>query len=181
MVGLLVNVQEKFLINKPDRMWRLRSAVISSRRQGKSTSLAMQILCGHVVNACLVCPGLLSVVSECFRIAFAESTIVTTFSLEICLELRLVAALLPFLLIDIGRETHPFVYCSDSSLRGFAVHKLYYGTSASRQLACHVERWGFKDGRPGPASGLSVQSANFVSARSAFAEWAQSQVDADGE
>ena len=91
---------------------------------------------------------------------------------EFLLELRLAAALLPFIVLFIGDEPADTIYCSDASKKGFALHS----ASAEGKLvatACAVrERWRFSDPRPGPASDVPRQDVTFAAASSAFLQWA---------
>ena len=74
MVGILLNLQTGLLINKPDRVWRLRGATLAMVRQRRASPLAMQILILHLVNASIVKPCMLSIFAESFRLAFLDST-----------------------------------------------------------------------------------------------------------
>ena len=157
---------------KPDRMWKLRGALLGMVAQRRATSLAIQMLCGHLIFGFTVCRPMLAVPDASFVFAFAGFTTPQTLPMAVLMEFTVCAALLPFLVQHVGDNISTTVYCSDSSLRGYAVHAAPVSHSVLRTEAFLSERWRFKTTRPGPAADVVFRSADALAVATAFQKWA---------
>ena len=122
-LGIVLDAERRLVYNKPFRTWRLRSALLALCAQGRCTGSTLRIVVGHLCHAFQLRRPLFSILWSCFRFINKYENIVTVFDDYVSSELRLCAALLPFIVCDTGAPHLPTAYLSDSSLHGYAVLK----------------------------------------------------------
>ena len=149
IVGIHVNMGTRLLTNKPDRMWRLRFAVCELLGQGHCAGSLLRIVLGHVIHAFLIQRCALSVLQHSFAFVHAHLDVDTKFSEEVRGELEVVVGLLPFITHFAGAEDYTTAYCSDASLKGYALHYGTFSQAAISRATETFERWRFKAGDPG--------------------------------
>ena len=143
-------------------MWKLRGAVYGVLRQGRVSPLGMQMLVGNLVYCFTIMPCLLSVLYRCFAFAMADDEVVRDLPRAVRDELRIVAALLPVLCLYVGEPFHPVLYISDSSLKGYALHRGFVGSEIATDVGGVDERWRFRAEPPAPAAVVGAQTSEFA-------------------
>ncbi|CAK0883490.1 unnamed protein product, partial [Prorocentrum cordatum] len=103
-----------------ERGWRLHRAVTALLDRGGCTPGAMEVLMGHIVHHFMLLRPALSALSSLYRIVHSSHDY-CKFDVEQLRELNLVKALIPLAGVDLGAPWHPWAYCSDASLWGYAV------------------------------------------------------------
>ena len=139
----------------------------------------MQHINGHVVYQLLLARHTLSILQHCYRFVFVNLENVAHFDDFVLGELDTLVAVLPILVADLGLQPADVIYCSDSSLHGYALHKTAADAALVAKLTEVREVWRFKEARPVAPAALSAQSAAFAAQRSPADLWALAQRDAD--
>ena len=162
--------------HRPSRMWTLRAALLSLRRQVRASGAVLGIAAGHLGYLLQLCRPLLSLLSEIFRLVYAYGDTMGTFSRDLDAELRVAAALLPLVVRDGGAGAEHNVLVSDFGLLGYALPAGGFEDElVSRALAAR-ERWRFKHVRDGPPAASGAQAADCAGARGAFDLWGKERV-----
>ena len=152
-LGVCLLAGNKAIINKPNRMWRLRCALIELRAQGCASGDVMQVVNGHVVYSLLIARYLLCVPQAMFAFAVRNLGSVQAFSRELNCELNVLIDLLPFVICRLDLGVSNEVYASDASLKGFAIHsKKVSRNDVVTAISCR-EVWKFKIPRDAPLDG----------------------------
>eukprot|EP00959_Pyramimonas_sp_CCMP1952_P176924 3697940-Pyramimonas_sp.AAC.1 len=80
----------------------------------------MEVVLGHVVHHFMLMRPALAILSSLYRVVYAPSDY-CHFDAEQLRELGLIKALIPLAGVDLGAPWHPWAYCSDASLWGYAL------------------------------------------------------------
>ena len=120
-IGLVIRVGSGVIYSKPARMLRIRRALQALWLQGKASGRVMQKFNGHLEYSFLVSRPAFSILEAYYRFAREHDGEAADFGEEVRAEIR-VAVFLPFLVHDCKCELCDVAYCSDSSLKGFALH-----------------------------------------------------------
>ena len=72
-LGLAIDAERGFIVNKADRMWRLRSALLTFADPGYADCDTVRIVIGHPIHACMVYRPVLMVFSEVYRFVAKSS------------------------------------------------------------------------------------------------------------
>jgi len=102
----------------------------------------MEVLLGHIVHHFMLLRPALSVLSALYRVVYSLADY-CKFDVEQLRELNLVKALIPLAGVDLGAQWHPWAYCSDASLWGYAVAASRFDTDELRDIGAYRERWRF--------------------------------------
>ena len=181
LVGLIVDMEQLFVTNKYDRMWRVRQAVLDVCAQGRCSGYVMQILAGHLINLGLVFRPFLSILSSVFTFIVKHGSASGKLDVFVVGELNVVAALLPVLGCSLERRFSQRCYMSDSSEKGYAVHVGDFDCGLGADVASVRERWRLKDERISVQHAvaarpiLGLQPARAAAERNAFDLWADDQ------
>ena len=136
---------------------------------------------GHLVyNVLLWRPGL-SLLSACYRFVYDNAGAVGRFDDFVLGKLAFAAAVLPFVGRDLAAADALDVYCSDASLKGYALHRALWTRPDARAASGIEERWRFRDERAlaEPPELLPAQTAAEASRRHAFDDVAGAAADDD--
>ena len=145
MVGIIWDGQRRHWIAKPERVWRLRTALLELADRKTASGTVLRIVGGHMVNMSLLCRPALSIMDEIFTFAEAAGDSWRVIPPSLRAELRVFAALLPLMYHDPYRRLAPVLYCSDSSLKGYALHRAALDAADGDDLIRYRERWRFRD------------------------------------
>ena len=87
-VGLDIRPSLKMLLNKPARIWKLRSALVALREQGRCSGDVMRVVAGHLTCSFLVFGPALSVLGVIFLFCEEHGDRVAEFGDDLQAELR---------------------------------------------------------------------------------------------
>jgi hypothetical protein len=139
-IGLSFSAECRYLSSKPSRMWRIRGALLELYKQARSTPKVVEQLLGHVFFCLLPCRCLLSIPEELYKFAHGTCDVVQHFNRRALDELNVLAAILPFAGCDLGLPFSSTVFCSDSSLLGYALHYRLSDCSLVSALGSALEK-----------------------------------------
>jgi len=181
IVGFVFDAGRRRLGARPDRAWRLRGAVLAFRRQGRATGDAMRRVLGHVVYHFLLWRPGLSLLAACYRFVHAHLDGIGRFDAFVLAELAFVAALIPFVEQNLAATDALDAFCSDASLRGYALHRARWTREELRAASCVEERWRFRDEKalPSPPALPAAQPADEAAYRHSFDLVMDAAVDED--
>ena len=101
VVGLRLCLRELVAYNKPERVWKVRSATIALLAQGRCTGYAMQVVCGLLVNLGLVSRPFLSIFSHVFSFAVSHLGRIGIFNVDMRHELQTAIDFMLFLVASL--------------------------------------------------------------------------------
>ena len=176
LLGIRLIASSRRLLGKPDRIWKLRTAVIELLHQGRCSSHVLQVVNGHLVFTLLAFRPALAILQDCFSFAGDDNDDVRDIPFSVQRELWTCVNLLPFLGSDLSRDVCGTMLCTDSSLAGYAAHAGVFPLDTVADIAEVQEIWKFKPQRPAEIFQVASQDAAWAAARSPFDSWADSQV-----
>ncbi|CAK0812661.1 unnamed protein product, partial [Prorocentrum cordatum] len=125
-----------------DRAWRLRRAVAALIDRRGCAATAMEVILGHVVHHFMLMRPALAILSPLYRVAYSDCDY-CKFDVEQLRELGLVKALIPLAGVDLGAPWHPWAYCSDASVWGYALATSKFEPDELRDIGAYRDRWRF--------------------------------------
>ena len=125
-----------------DRAWRLYRALTALIDYRGSTPTAMEVMMGHIVYHFMLMRPALAILSSLYRVVYSEHDF-CRFDAEQLRELRLAKALIPLAGVDLGASWHPWAYCSDASMWGYALATSKFDLDELRDIGAYRERWRF--------------------------------------
>ena len=140
-LGVVLDMERRLLLNKPNRLWRLRAALLALARQGRASGEVVRVVLGHIVHACMVYRPALSLVQYLYRFAVHYGENVADFTDFEIRELTAVAYVLPLLGTDLSLPLAGTALCSDSSGQGYAVHETRVDSAEAFSATGVRERW----------------------------------------
>ncbi|CAK0861131.1 unnamed protein product, partial [Prorocentrum cordatum] len=140
--GVRFDFSDGRAVPQRERAWRLHRAVTALIDRRGCTPAAMEVVLGHVVHHFMLMRPALAVLSSLYRVVYAPGDY-CHFDAEQLRELGLVKALIPLAGVDLGAPWHPWAYCSDASLWGYALATSRFDESELRDIGAYRERWRF--------------------------------------
>ena len=181
-LGICLAADSRILYTKPLRAWRTRGAVLALRRQGRCTGSVMQIVAGHLIYCLQPKRYYFSILWNIYKFITEHGSSIGTFDDFDLGELRVAAAVLLDIVVDLNPSTCEEVYVSDSSSRGYALFSGRFEPALVAQAVQVRERWKFRApgvlfaDEPLEPVKLPSQSAHLVMGSGGFDDWAFSQV-----
>ena len=125
-----------------DRAWRLHRALTALIDHRGCTPTAMEVILGHVVHHFMLTRPALAILSSLYRVVYSDRDF-CRFDGEQLRELGLAKALIPLAGVDLGAPWHPWAYCSDASMWGYALATSKFDLDELRDIGAFRERWRF--------------------------------------
>jgi len=111
---------------------------------------------------CLTFRPALSILEELYKFMYLPPGKAYKFSESFVQELEVLICLLPFFSANLAGNVSEDVYCSDASLKGYALHVTQLEPELIRSLGEVREAWRFRKERVVLPIALSVQTADHV-------------------
>ena len=173
MIGVTWVADIRLWVPRAERVARLRAACREAAALSSLASIVAQGLAGHMVNHCLLDRCCLSVLQEIFQFVVRHAGGRGPMTQKLRYELLVFASVAPLVYHEPGRAVAPIVYCSDSSLKGYALHSCRAEADEVLAEARWRERWRFRevDEEVAPGDELTGYSADLKSLAPIFDAW----------
>ena len=150
LVGRQIRGRRRCLTPRPRRMWRLWLAIDEVCQVRHIAPSQLRRLIGHLVDHFSVRRELLSCLCSVYQFVGDGLGPPRELDTAVVSELRVAQGLLALAVSELGRSIATVAYCSDSSMRGFALHVTDTDPQEAWGAAQYHERWRFREADPRP-------------------------------
>eukprot|EP00971_Amphidinium_carterae_P254517 5052931-Amphidinium_carterae.1 len=144
LVGVRFDGVSLSLRNKPERVWKLIYAIREILRMRVVPGWVLRVVNGHLVNQFLINRCALSCLSDSFAFALQNLDKWARLPVSVTSELKICCGILPLVRADLGSKWVPWLLCSDSSDKGYALHASPSPTLQLADAGSWKENWRFK-------------------------------------
>lgn len=142
-VGLILDLQQGFIMNKPSRVWKFYLASLALLRRKKLKGDILQIWTGHFTSLCSITPFGLAALEHTYRfISKAEHKRINVWS-SVKKEIQVCASLAWLTWKSISAPFLDVVEVGDSSTSGYAMCACTPPLEDLRRAVRYQERWRF--------------------------------------
>jgi len=145
MIGIIFHGSRLTFEHRGDRFWKLYFALAELESFGHIRGEVVRKIAGHLVNFMMLDRAALACLSETYKSITSHVGSVAAIPLALRSKLKVIKGVLSLIFHNACRHTAPWVYCSDASTQGYALHVASGGHLLAHDAASYRERWRFKE------------------------------------
>ena len=144
-LGMVLDGCRNRLRHAARRSWRLWLALGHVLRLDRCSGDGLRVLLGHLCHHFGLRPTGLSCMQDVYRFAYENLGTVKALPRAVWDELWICRSLVLFVDVDLSRGFHKWIFCSDSSGDGYALHESPAAPAEVAGLGRWKERWRFRE------------------------------------